>query len=137
MWNLKVEFDKLDQASDFINKTRNINKVEYHIDKGRNQIFLNGNNEYSRELVLEALSNAIVINYKTDYFHKSLDINFLPQQHKDALIKALVFFDIESDKLLDEKIEVLTALANGKTPSEITNYYEVLELYPKDDEIWD
>ena len=97
MWNLKVEFDKLDQASDFINKTRNINKVEYHIDKGRNQIFLNGNNEYSRELVLEALSNAIVVNYKTEYFHKSLDINFLPQQHKDALIKALVFFDIESD----------------------------------------
>lgn len=47
------------------------------------------------------------------------------------------FFDIASDKLLDEKIEVLTALSNGKTPSEIPNYYKVLELYPKDDEIWD
>ena len=47
------------------------------------------------------------------------------------------FFDIESEKLLDEKIEVLTALANGKKPDEIPNYYDVLELYPKDDEIWD
>ena len=47
------------------------------------------------------------------------------------------FFDIESEKLLDEKIEVLTALANGKKPSEIPKYYEVLELYPKEGEIWD
>lgn len=47
------------------------------------------------------------------------------------------FFDIESEKLLDEKIEVLTALANGKKPAEIPNYYDVLELYPKDDEMWD
>ena len=47
------------------------------------------------------------------------------------------FFDIESEKMLDEKIEVLTALANGKKPSEIPNFYEVLELYPKDGEIWD
>ena len=47
------------------------------------------------------------------------------------------YFDVESEKLLDEKIEVLTALANGKKPDEIPNYYEVLELYPKDDEIWD
>lgn len=47
------------------------------------------------------------------------------------------FFDTESEELLDEKIEVLTALANGKTPNEITKYYEVLELYPKDGEIWD
>ena len=47
------------------------------------------------------------------------------------------FFDIESDKLLDEKIEVLTDRTNGKTPNEITNYYDILEIYPKDDEIWD
>lgn len=47
------------------------------------------------------------------------------------------FFDLESDKMLDDKIEVLTALANGKAPSEIPKFYDVLELYPKDGEIWD
>ncbi len=47
------------------------------------------------------------------------------------------FFDVESDKMLDEKIEVLTALADGKTPSEIPNFYNILELYPQDGEMWD
>lgn len=44
------------------------------------------------------------------------------------------FFDDESDQLLDEKIEVLTALKEGKTISEISNFYDVLELYPKEQE---
>lgn len=47
------------------------------------------------------------------------------------------FFDVESDEMLDEKIEVLTALANGKKPIEIPKYYDILELYPKDGQIWD
>lgn len=47
------------------------------------------------------------------------------------------FFDISSDKLLDEKIEVLTKLSKGIPPSEIENYYNILELYPEDDKIWD
>lgn len=46
------------------------------------------------------------------------------------------FFDLESDKLLDEKIEVLTALKDGKTISEIPKFYDVLELYPKN-QMWD
>lgn len=46
------------------------------------------------------------------------------------------FFDDESDKMLDEKIEVLTALKEGKAIAEIPKFYDVLELYPKD-EIWD
>lgn len=46
------------------------------------------------------------------------------------------FFDLESDKLLDEKIEVLTALREGKPISEIPKFYDVLELYPKND-MWD
>ena len=46
------------------------------------------------------------------------------------------FFDVDSDKMLDEKIEVLTALKEGKTIAEIPKFYDVLELYPKD-EIWD
>lgn len=47
------------------------------------------------------------------------------------------FFDENSDKLLDEKIEVLEALKAGKTISEIPNFYDVLELYPKNGETWD
>lgn len=48
------------------------------------------------------------------------------------------FFDVESDKMLDDKIEVLTALKNGKTIAEIPKFYKVLELMPKGEgEIWD
>ena len=47
------------------------------------------------------------------------------------------FFDWDSDRLLDEKIEVLTALKEGKQISEIPNFYDILELYPKDGEHWD
>lgn len=46
------------------------------------------------------------------------------------------FFDADSDKMLDDKIEVLTALKEGKTIAEISKFYDVLELYPKD-EMWD
>lgn len=66
---------------------------------------------------------------------KMLKIFELLPQVDDLLIDK--FFDIESDKMLDEKIEVLTALANGEKPSEISNYYDILELYPKDGQIWD
>ena len=47
------------------------------------------------------------------------------------------FFDFESEKMLDEKIEVFTALAEGKKEGEIPKFYDVLELYPKDGQIWD
>lgn len=47
------------------------------------------------------------------------------------------FFDIESTEMLDKKIEVLEKLSNGTVPAEIPEYYEVLELYPKQGEIWD
>ncbi|MDE7202427.1 MAG: hypothetical protein K2O91_11130 [Lachnospiraceae bacterium] len=40
------------------------------------------------------------------------------------------FFDSDSDKLLDEKIEVLTALWEGKSITDIPNFYDILELYP-------
>lgn len=46
------------------------------------------------------------------------------------------FFDVDSDKMLDEKIEVLTALKDGKTIEEIPNFYNILELMPKEG-IWD
>lgn len=46
------------------------------------------------------------------------------------------FFDVDSDKMLDDKIEVLTALKEGKPIAEIPKFYDVLELYPKN-EMWD
>lgn len=51
-------------------------------------------------------------------------------------IPELKYFDTESEELLDEKIEVLTALKEGKTISEIPNFYDVLELMPKEG-MWD
>ena len=47
------------------------------------------------------------------------------------------FFDEDSDKLLDEKINVLNQLFNGKPPDEIEHYYDVLELYPAEGMMWD
>lgn len=48
------------------------------------------------------------------------------------------FFDIESMEMLDEKIEVMKQIIDGRPIDEIKNYYKVLELYPKDDTIlWD
>lgn len=46
------------------------------------------------------------------------------------------FFDVESDKMLDDKIEVLEALKKGKPIAEIPKFYDVLELYPHN-EMWD
>ncbi len=47
------------------------------------------------------------------------------------------FFDLDSDELLDEKIRVLTELKDGKQIADIPNFYDILELYPKDGEYWD
>lgn len=47
------------------------------------------------------------------------------------------FFDVESGKLLDDKIEVLQALKDGKTIGEIPKFYDVLELMPKNGDLWD
>ena len=52
----------------------------------------------------------------------------------DDLIRR--YFDPGSDELLDEKIEVLTSLKEGKTISEIPKYYDILELLPKEG-VWD
>lgn len=47
------------------------------------------------------------------------------------------FFDVESEKLLDDKIEVLQALKDGKTIGEIPKFYDILELMPKNGDLWD
>lgn len=46
------------------------------------------------------------------------------------------FFDVDSDDMLDDKIEVLTALKDGENIADIPKFYDVLELYPKKD-MWD
>lgn len=66
----------------------------------------------------------------------------LREEMEDLLKKVenplfLRFFDVSSDELLPQKIEVLKALAEGKTISEIPMFYDVLELYPKDKTHWD
>ncbi len=51
------------------------------------------------------------------------------------------FFNIDSYDMLDDKIEVLQALKDGKPPDEIPKYYDVLEDYPEDysgeEVLWD
>ncbi len=51
-------------------------------------------------------------------------------------INEMKFFDVDSDEMLDEKIEVLEAIKEGKSISEIPKFYDVLELMPKEG-IWD
>ena len=53
-----------------------------------------------------------------------------------ANYEVMQFFDVDSDKMLDEKIEVLTALKEGKPIAKIPKFYDVLELYPKN-QMWD
>ena len=47
----------------------------------------------------------------------------------------LEFLDIDSDKMLDEKLNVLAQLKAGKCIADISNFYDILELYPTD--MWD
>ena len=51
-------------------------------------------------------------------------------------VPEMKYFNLDSDELLDEKIEVLTQIKEGKTIAEIPNFYKVLEDLPKDD-LWD
>jgi aminopeptidase C len=46
-------------------------------------------------------------------------------------IPEMKYFNLDSEELLDEKIEVLTQLKEGKTIAEIPNFYKILE------DLWD
>lgn len=50
-------------------------------------------------------------------------------------IPEMKYFNTESEELLDEKIEVLTAIKQGKKIKDIPNFYKVLEDLPED--MWD
>ena len=47
----------------------------------------------------------------------------------------LEYFDFESDKDLDKKIEVLKQVKKGKSLSQIDGFWNILELYPKNGEV--
>ena len=53
------------------------------------------------------------------------------QEHR--LVK--MFFDLDSEKMLDEKIRVLKDLKSGKMPGDVKGFYDVLEKYPKDKDV--
>lgn len=58
-------------------------------------------------------------------------INLLMQINDPVLLE---FFDIDSDEMLDEKIEILQRCANGENIMEIG--LKILEKMPKDG-LWD
>ena len=70
-----------------------------------------------------------------EYIEKREKIFSLVLEVSDGLVAK--FFDPDSDKMLDEKIEVLTAIKEGRKPSEIPKYYDILELYPEEGAQWD
>lgn len=70
-----------------------------------------------------------------EYIEKREKIFSLLLEVNDPLVGK--FFDQDSEKMLDEKIEVLTALKEGRKPSEIPKYYDILELYPEEGVQWD
>ena len=70
-----------------------------------------------------------------DQEKKLMKVHQLLTEVSDVLVDR--FFDLDSENLLDEKIEVLTALKEGKSISEISKFYDILELYPKDGIHWD
>ena len=74
---------------------------------------------------------------KKEMIEKGVKVRELFLEVENFPLTLQKFFDLFSDELLDEKIEVLTALKEGKQISEIPNFYNILELYPKDDEHWD
>lgn len=45
-------------------------------------------------------------------------------------VPEMKYFNVESEELLDEKIEVLTQIKEGKSIEEIPNFYKVLEDLP-------
>lgn len=51
-------------------------------------------------------------------------------------VSELKYLNVDSDNMLDEKIEVLTALKEGKTIEKIPNFYDILEDLPAEG-IWD
>ena len=52
-------------------------------------------------------------------------------------IPEMVYFDVDSEELLDEKIKVLEQIKDGKKIQDIPHFYEVLEKLPGNGSLWD
>ena len=65
---------------------------------------------------------------------KLMKVYALLAEVSDVLVDR--FFDVDSEELLDEKIEVLTALKDGKPPDHNPQYYAILENFDPDHH-WD
>ena len=63
------------------------------------------------------------------------ELMMLYAQCDDPMIER--YFDIDSNKMIDEKIAVLKALKDGKAPGEIPDFEKILELKPDNDSHWD
>ena len=70
----------------------------------------------------------------TENQKKMLQIHELIADIDDLLVSK--FFNLESEKILDLKIKVLTQLKDGIPPTDIPEYYSILELYPQNNK-WD
>ena len=68
---------------------------------------------------------------------KLIQVRNLATEVMENDIKVEQFFDLDSEEKLDLKIDVLTRLKNGVPPSEIPEYYSILELLPEDGQKWD
>lgn len=68
---------------------------------------------------------------------KKIKLMQLGQNIHDPLINN--FFDWNSNKMLDKKIEVFEELKKGTPYTKINGLYDILEEYPKDTEkvFWD
>ena len=71
----------------------------------------------------------------TENQQKMLQIRELLVDIDDLLVSK--FFNLDSEKILDLKIKVLTQLKNGVPPTNIPEYYSILELYPRNGAKWD
>lgn len=71
----------------------------------------------------------------TENQKKMVQIHKLLEDVDDLLV--VQFFDLNSKKMLDMKIKVLTQLKNGVPPADIPEYYSILELYPQNGNKWD
>lgn len=68
----------------------------------------------------------------------------MKEQHKRVIAEyekcfdhlVMKFFDPDSEKNLDVKLEVLQRLNKGTPPGDIEEYYDILENYPTE-EMWD
>ena len=90
--------------------------------------------DHANEIKALKISNAVDVALTNAKAKNNTAVKALLAEVSDVLVDR--FFDADSEELLDEKIEVLTALKDGKPPDQIPNYYSVLENFSPDQH-WD